>query len=751
MIPTEAYMTESPPNPDSGNRSHPPPDPAESLNHHHHMNPHSLPHSLRRVYSALGVFTLLMIVALIYALFTGFRMTGKHASRIAAANDIKLLTTTAHLWFEEILHGDSSQSMEHDVLAHLRNADMDVEILLEGGNGPGGHVFPLKDKTARQNMSTLRAKLAEFLEITNRRWEASQSAAAGTEIDQQYDAMFAELMQIVDEVQAHVQRLIARDLNRFKIDMFALMALVTLGGLASGRIITSYFRHSHRAAEALHKSEVHNRTIVESALDCIITMDHTGRITEFNPAAEHTFGYSRQEVLGQDLAKIIIPERRSKAHHQGLKRYLHTGSSDLLGRHVEMTALRRDGTEFPVELTINTSGHADCPIFTGFLRDITERKQARERLRLLAGGIESAGESILMTNTEGAIHFVNPAFTNLTGYTASEVIGKNPRILNSGQQSPQFYTQMWSTILAGKIWSGEIINCRKDGSRYDAQLTIAPVFDENQKIEAFIAVQSDLTERKQARERLEQSNQELAEKNLEMEQFVYIASHDLKSPLVTIQGFLVHLQRCLTTGRTDPMPGYLEHIEKATLRLHDTIEVLLELSRIGRIINKPEPVNLNQVIGTLLDEYRERLREMVVSIEVAENLPVIMADPKRLTQVIDNLLINAFKYACDGPHPIIHIEVEYAEDGVQVIVADEGPGIPEKDHNKIFHIFERLQPDSEGAGIGLAIVKKIIETTGGKVWVENSRSGGAAFHLSFPTSIIVPDLQSSPPSPTTEN
>ncbi|OGP23813.1 MAG: hypothetical protein A2038_13450 [Deltaproteobacteria bacterium GWA2_57_13] len=257
-------------------------------------------------------------------------------------------------------------------------------------------------------------------------------------------------------------------------------------------------RERKRAQEALQESEARKKAMLESALDCIIAIDHQGKILEFNPAAERTFGYTLDQVIGKPLADLIIPSRLREKHKQGLKQYIATREGPFIGKVVEVTAMRADGTEFPAELAITSIGEKWPPMFLGHIRDITERKQVEEKMRLQSAALESAANAVVITDRDGIITWVNPAFTKLTGYSPEEAIGQNPRLLKSGTQDQPFYGNLWNTILSGRVWSGEIVNRRKDGVLYTEEQTVTPVRDAQGEVTHFIAIKQNITERKRA-------------------------------------------------------------------------------------------------------------------------------------------------------------------------------------------------------------------------------------------------------------
>jgi PAS domain S-box-containing protein len=238
-----------------------------------------------------------------------------------------------------------------------------------------------------------------------------------------------------------------------------------------------------------------NRAYLDSAIDCIITMDATGRVREFNPASERVFGFTRAEALGKELAELIIPARIRERHRQGLAHYLQTGEGPLLGKLIEIEALRRDGTEILVQLAISALEIDGSPIFTAYLRDITERRRAEEANRRLAAIIESSGDAIISKDLDETITSWNREAERLFGYSADEIIGKSITVLVPPNRRDEELGIIERLRRGERIVRYETAHRRKDGTSLDISLAVSPIKDENGHVIGASKIARDITER----------------------------------------------------------------------------------------------------------------------------------------------------------------------------------------------------------------------------------------------------------------
>lgn len=244
----------------------------------------------------------------------------------------------------------------------------------------------------------------------------------------------------------------------------------------------------------------------------------------------------------------------------------------------------------------------------------------------------------------------------------------------------------------------------------------------------------DITDRKNAEVERERLIRELAEKNTELEQFTYTVSHDLKAPIITIRGFLGFLGEDARAGNHERLEQDITRINEAADKMNRLLSELLELSRIGRLVNPPQPVPFRELVDEAVEILQGRLLPVHARLQIADELPVVHGDRHRLLEVVQNLLDNAAKFSAGRPEPLIEIGCMGCEKEMPVLfVRDNGIGIPPQHHERIFGLFNKLDPSAEGTGIGLALVKRIVEFHGGRIWVESEAGSGATFYFMLPS------------------
>ncbi len=245
----------------------------------------------------------------------------------------------------------------------------------------------------------------------------------------------------------------------------------------------------------------------------------------------------------------------------------------------------------------------------------------------------------------------------------------------------------------------------------------------------------DITDRKEAEAEREQLLQNLEEKNTELEQFTYTVSHDLKAPIITIKGFLGFLGEDVRAGNQPRMDKDITRINEAVDKMHRLLNELLELSRIGRMMDAPESIPFGELVAEAVEILQGRLQASSTELVIADNLPVVQGDRRRLLEVIQNLIDNAAKFSSGRPKPLVEIGLDGVEHDMPILfVRDNGLGISPEHHERIFGLFNKLDPGTDGTGVGLALVKRIVEFHGGRIWVDSEEGLGATFYFTLPVS-----------------
>jgi PAS domain S-box-containing protein len=339
---------------------------------------------------------------------------------------------------------------------------------------------------------------------------------------------------------------------------------------------------------------------------------------------------------------------------------------------------------------------------------------------------------VAITDPQGKITYANDKFCAISKYSREELVGQDHRIINSGRHSKEFMRDLWSTIGRGKVWKGEIQNRAKDGTIYWVDTTIVPFLGADGKPAQYVAIRADITERKKAQERQNELMGELKEINEQLNQFAYVVSHDLKAPLRAISSLADWLVTDYGDKVGDAGREQFSMLLGRTKRMNSLVDGILRYSRVTRQHEERVMVDTNE----LLREVCELLSPPPgIVARIAPGLPTVQCERTRLTQVFENLISNAIKYM-GKPTGEINVGCEDAASHWKFHVRDNGPGIEEKYYEKIFQIFQTLaaRDERESTGIGLAIVKKTIELSGGRVWVESKLGEGSVFYFTIPKS-----------------
>jgi PAS domain S-box-containing protein len=466
-------------------------------------------------------------------------------------------------------------------------------------------------------------------------------------------------------------------------------------------------------------------TLVDRMADGMLVLDNQERVLYINPAAEKLLHLQFSDT--PDQAQIIPGIRADQAfssHPDLLQSIRDSQSSD---HQIQ------DASSQSIYLRLNIDPLNDRDGNTAgkmvLIQDITSLKVSEERfrsdeerLRLQSAALESAATGVLITDINGVILWVNPAFTTITGFSAQEAIGKNPRILNSGTHDLQFFTQLWKTILAGQIWQHETINRRKDGRIYVEEQTIAPVRDASGQISHFISTKQDITQRKQ----LEELRDEL----------MHTIVHDLRNPLTSMLASLDMLEYWREQLQLEKEPVQILQIARTSAwRMLGLVNTILDLYKLesGKMQLKREPLVLTPLVEQIfrIESPLAIRREVLLLNNIPFDLPVLNLDQLLIGRVIQNLIDNALRYTPDGGN----VEVSACYDPQQRVIIlsvhDQGPGVPPEAQSRLFQKFVSSSKE-RGTGLGLAFCRLAVEAHNGRIWAESEPGQGTTFLVSLP-------------------
>ena len=500
-------------------------------------------------------------------------------------------------------------------------------------------------------------------------------------------------------------------------------------------------------ADVDHTSEARFRSLVETTSDWIWEVDANGIYTYVSPHVRDLLGYRPEEMLGRKPLDFMPAEEA---------RRVQTVFGPITMAHkpfrvLEKTHRHRNGSLIVLE----TSG---VPVFDavgrfrgyrGVDRDITERRKREQELVRLAAAVEQTADSILITDVDGNIQYVNPAFERITGYSEAEALGRNARLLRSDKNSSQVYEDLWRTIKRGDIWVGQLTNRRKDGTYFDQHVTISPVRDDSGKVVNYVAVKQDRTAQLQVERQLQQSQRLEA-----IGQLAGGVAHDFNNLLTAILGYSELSLRRLKPD--DRIAHHVNEIRKAAERAAALTRQLLAFSR--KQILEPRILNLNSVVSDLNQMLRRLIGEDIDLVtRFDEDLKSVKADPTKMEQVIMNLIINArdamprggkliieTHNATMSPGYNVHRQALAAGEYVVLAVTDTGVGMNAETQTHIFEPFFTTKECGKGTGLGLSMVYGIVKQSEGYIRVRSELGEGTTFEVYLPSVEAVADPQSRP-------
>lgn len=458
-------------------------------------------------------------------------------------------------------------------------------------------------------------------------------------------------------------------------------------------------------------------TIVQSSTDAILTTDMHGTLTSWNPGAERMYGYTAQEALGRPVSIIIGEDHKDEMEF--VLSHIRRGEPI---EHFETVRVAKGGRRREVSISVAPVRDARGAVVAvaTVARDISEQRRADDRVRAL---VESAPDAVVVVDEAGRIVLVNRQTEELFGHVREDLLGGAvERLFPERLREPDSYGFGYFADPGRGGAALELIGVRADGIEFPIEVTFSPLSTDAGLL-VYAAIR-DITERKAMDEELRRSNHDL-------EQFAYVASHDLSEPLRVIAGFVDLLARRYRGQLDEDADRFIDFIISGVERMQVLIDDLLAYSRAGRARIAPRPLDTAEVVRDVIWALEPTLQEKGASIEVGE-LPTVRAEKALIRQVFQNLIANAVKFA-DAEPPRVRVSARRVPGAWRFDVEDNGPGVDPRHAERIFEMFQRLHGrEVAGSGMGLAIVKRLVERHGGKVWVAPAPSGGSVFSFTLP-------------------
>lgn len=518
-----------------------------------------------------------------------------------------------------------------------------------------------------------------------------------------------------------------------------------IGLVSLGQDITK----RQQAEIALRESEEIFRAIGSAAQDAIIMMDDQGNIAYWNNAAERIFGYSKEEAIGRHLHQLIVPQKYQSVYEKGLATFIKTGRGGAIGKTLEASTIHKSGLEFSVEISLSSVNLKGRWSAIGIARDITERKQTETQLadarNQLRDAIESLNVGLVMYDKDERLVICNEKYKEIYAIAAhkivpgayyEEILKEFCRITSEMNLNDNLTTKEW---IQQRLQSYRNPTVPVEQKVIDRWIMID---DQRTSEGGVVSLRYDITERKQAEEKLKQQNETLVKLNQDKNEFLAIAAHDLKNPLSAILGLAEEIQEAFDEMTKTELLEFAGMIQDSAERMFQLITNLLDVNMIeaGKVNISLKNVNILPILQKVVTDYYKKAQAKQITLQLQELFDInesfiAVVDENTVHQILDNLISNAVKYSPQGKQ--IYVRICKNADNIRCEIQDEGAGLSKWDQQKLFRKFTRLTTkptgDEHSTGLGLFIVKKLVEAMNGQVWCESELNQGATFIVKFPT------------------
>lgn len=493
-------------------------------------------------------------------------------------------------------------------------------------------------------------------------------------------------------------------------------------------------RERRQTEKALRDNEARLRAILDTAVDAIITIDERGVVQSVNPATERMFGYGAEELVGRNV-NLLMPSPYREEHDGYIARYLETGEARIIGVGREVSGRRKDGSTFPVDLGVSELKAREGRMFTGILRDISERRAAEEGRLLYEQMVAASNDLMAFVDRDYTYRAVNERYTEVFGLARDDIVGRTAADLVGVERFETIIRPRYDECLSGRsVHYEHWLELPRWGQRcFDIRLD--PYYGDEEGVRGVLVDARDVTERKRFEEDAARRRAELAHAGrlATIGELASSVTHELKQPLTAILTYARACSRLLAAGQSEKLVQALADISEQAKRAVRVTERLRKFGR--RETFRREPIDVDSTIEEITGLVRHDLDMHAVALRYERDgkLPLVTADKLEIQQVLANLIRNAVDAmdANGAEERLIVIRATAAKNRVRITVSDTGPGLPEEKPERLMESFFTTKPD--GTGLGLSISRGIIEAHGGRLWAAPNAGRGATFHFTLPS------------------